>query len=65
MIPVKCYASYLHSFFLIRLRVHIILKAKAECIHSNLAVLKPLTRFSGVGFNFPADKDISHCFAGI
>ena len=39
-------------------------KAKTGLILSILGLFELSTKFSGVGFNFPADKDISNCIAG-
>ena len=39
-------------------------KAKTGLILSILGLFELSKQFSGVGFNFPADKDISNCIAG-
>ena len=38
-------------------------KAKTGLILSILGLFEHSKQFSGVGFNFPADKDISNCIA--
>ena len=44
---------------ILRARVHVISKAKTGLIHSILGVFELFKRVSGVGFNFPANKNIS------
>ena len=44
---------------ILRARVHVISKAKIGLIHSIFEVFDIFKRFSGVGFNYPANKNIS------
>ena len=39
-------------------------KDKTDLILSILGLFELVKLFSGIGFDFPADKDISNCIAG-